>query len=50
VLAQREQATANIPREREADLRRALRNEGNVQQPAGAAIPPLQLPAAWPSG
>ncbi|GAA0594318.1 S41 family peptidase [Craurococcus roseus] len=46
VLAQREQATANIPREREADLRRALRNEGAVQQqPAGAAIPPLQLPA-----
>ena len=46
VLAQREQATANIPREREADLRRALRSESNVQQqPAGAAIPPLQLPA-----
>ena len=46
VLAQREQATASIPREREADLRRALRNEGNVQQqPSGAAIPPLQLPA-----
>jgi carboxyl-terminal processing protease len=46
VLAQREQATANIPREREADLRRALRNEGTVQQqPSGAAIPPLQLPA-----
>ena len=45
VLAQREQATANIPREREADLRRALRNQGDVQQPAGAAIPPLQLPA-----
>ncbi|HYI83068.1 MAG TPA: S41 family peptidase, partial [Acetobacteraceae bacterium] len=44
VLAQREQATANIPREREADLRRALRNQGDVQQPAGAAIPPLQLP------
>jgi carboxyl-terminal processing protease len=44
VLAQREQATASIPREREADLRRALRNEGNVQQPAGAAIAPLQLP------
>ncbi len=45
VLAQREQATANIPREREADLRRALRNEGGVQQPQGAAIPPLALPA-----
>ncbi|MFC7692059.1 S41 family peptidase [Paeniroseomonas aquatica] len=45
VLAQRQEATANIPREREADLRRALRNEGGVQQPAGAAIPPLQLPA-----
>jgi carboxyl-terminal processing protease len=44
VLAQREEATATIPREREADLRRALRNEGSVQQPAGAAIPPLQLP------
>ena len=45
VLAQRQEATANIPREREADLRRALRNEGGVQQPTGAAIPPLQLPA-----
>ena len=45
VLAQRQEATATIPREREADLRRALRNEGGVQQPAGAAIPPLQLPA-----
>ncbi|GGC37173.1 peptidase S41 [Siccirubricoccus deserti] len=45
VLAQRQEATASIPREREADLRRALRNEGGVQQPAGAAIPPLQLPA-----
>ncbi len=45
VLAQRQEATANIPRERETDLRRALRNEGGVQQPAGAAIPPLQLPA-----
>ncbi len=45
VLAQREEATATIPREREADLRRALRNEGGVQQPAGAPIPPLQLPA-----
>ncbi|WP_149540282.1 S41 family peptidase [Siccirubricoccus phaeus] len=44
VLAQRQEATANIPREREADLRRALRNEGGVQQPTGAAIPPLQLP------
>jgi len=45
VLATREEATAGIPREREANLRRALRNEGGVQQPAGAAIPPLQLPA-----
>jgi carboxyl-terminal processing protease len=45
VLAQRDEATATIPREREADLRRALRNEGGVQQPAGAPIPPLQLPA-----
>ena len=36
---QRQEATASIPREREADLRRALRNEGGVQQPAGAAIP-----------
>jgi carboxyl-terminal processing protease len=45
VLAQRQEATATIPREREADLRRALRNEGGVQQPTGAAIPPLQLPA-----
>jgi carboxyl-terminal processing protease len=45
VLAQRQEATATIPREREADLRRALRNEGGVQQPAGAAIPKLELPA-----
>ncbi|HYZ31645.1 MAG TPA: S41 family peptidase [Crenalkalicoccus sp.] len=45
VLAQRQDATANIPRERESDLRHALRNEGGVQQPTGAAIPPLQLPA-----
>ncbi|SDE00087.1 S41 family peptidase [Belnapia rosea] len=45
VLAQRQEATATIPREREADLRRALRNEGGVQQPTGASIPPLQLPA-----
>jgi carboxyl-terminal processing protease len=44
VLAQRQEAAATIPREREADLRRALRNESGVQQPAGAAIPPLQLP------
>ncbi|TCZ53163.1 S41 family peptidase [Roseicella aquatilis] len=45
VLAQRQEATAGIPREREADLRKALRNEGGVQQPAGAAIPKLDLPA-----
>ena len=44
VRATREEATVGIPREREADLRRALRNESTVQQPAGAAIPPLQLP------
>src|SRR3712207_947160 len=44
VLAQREQATAGIPRERESDLRRALRSEGQVQQPQGAPIPPLNLP------
>jgi len=46
VLAQRQEAAAAIPREREADLRRALRNEGGVQQPANTpAIPPLNLPA-----
>ena len=46
VLAQRQEAAAAIPREREADLRRALRNEGAVQQPANTpAIPPLNLPA-----
>jgi carboxyl-terminal processing protease len=47
VLAQREQATAGIPREREADLRRALRNESQVrQQPQGSpGIPPLNLPS-----
>jgi carboxyl-terminal processing protease len=48
VLAQRQEATASLPREREADLRRALRNDGQVQQqPAGTptALPPLNLPA-----
>ncbi|MBX6376876.1 MAG: S41 family peptidase, partial [Acetobacteraceae bacterium] len=46
VQASREQATAGIPREREADLRRALRNESRVQQPQAApALPPLNLPA-----
>ncbi|MCK8786517.1 S41 family peptidase [Roseomonas sp. NAR14] len=46
VLATRQEATANVPRgpEREADLRRALRNEGGVQTPAGTSLPPLQLP------
>jgi carboxyl-terminal processing protease len=41
-----EQATANT-REREADLRRALRNEGQgaQQQQAAAPLPPLNLPA-----
>ena len=46
VRSTREEATAGIPREREADLRRALRNEGQVrEQPQGAPIPPLSLPS-----
>ncbi len=45
VLSAREdQAAAPSLREREADLRRALRNEGGVP-PAQVAIPPLNLPA-----
>jgi carboxyl-terminal processing protease len=46
VHASREQAEAGIPREREADLRRALRSESRAQQPQAApALPPLNLPA-----
>jgi len=47
VLAQRQEPTAAAApaREREADLRRALRNEGGVQTPAATPIPPLSLPA-----
>jgi carboxyl-terminal processing protease len=45
VRASREEATAGIPREREADLRRALRGDTQVQQPQGAPLPPLNLPA-----
>jgi len=38
--------TANVvARDREADLRRSLRNEGGVTQPAAIAPPPLNLPA-----
>ena len=45
VLASREdQAAATSLREREADLRRALRNEGGVPA-AQVQIPPLNLPA-----
>ncbi|MBW8269029.1 S41 family peptidase [Caldovatus aquaticus] len=45
VHANRDQAAAGIPREREADLRRALRREGAVQQPQAApSLPPLNLP------
>ena len=45
VLASRDdQAAATSLREREADLRRALRNEGGVP-PAQVQIPPLNLPA-----
>jgi carboxyl-terminal processing protease len=46
VLASREDqaATQRATREREADLRRALRNEGGVPQPEAAAPPPLTLP------
>jgi carboxyl-terminal processing protease len=45
VRASREEATAGIPREREADLRRALRSDSQVQQPQGSSLPPVQLPA-----
>ena len=45
VLASREEQTASASlREREADLRRALRNEGGVPA-AQVQIPPLNLPA-----
>ena len=47
VLASREDQTtaARNTREREADLRRALRNEGGVPQSEGSAVPPLNLPS-----
>ena len=48
VRATRQEANAASPareREREADLRRSLRNEGGVQQPTNVAPPPLNLPA-----
>ena len=44
VRAVRQEANA-VQREREADLRRSLRNEGGVTQPAAIALPPLNLPA-----
>ena len=46
VLSQRQEANASPPqREREADLRKALRNEGGTTtQPGVPALPPLQLP------
>ncbi len=44
VRAIRQEASA-VPREREADLRRSLRNEGGVTQPRAIAPPPLNLPA-----
>ncbi|WP_458093573.1 S41 family peptidase [Roseomonas sp. WA12] len=47
VLAQREDAAQNRDRDREADLRRALRNDssgGSTAQGAAAARPPAPLP------
>ena len=46
VLSQRQEANAGPPqREREADLRKSLRNEGGTPAQAGVpALPPLQLP------
>ncbi len=47
VLATREDAqqTAAARRDREADLRRALRNDNSTQSQAPAPLPPLNLPA-----
>ena len=46
VRATRQEASAlSAQREREADLRRALRNEGGVQPTANIPPPPLNLPA-----
>lgn len=47
VLATREDAaqTAAARRDREADLRRALRNDNNAQPQAAPPLPPLNLPA-----
>ncbi|MBC7432959.1 MAG: S41 family peptidase [Rubritepida sp.] len=46
VRATRQEASAaSSQREREADLRRSLRNEGGVQQTTNVPPPPLNLPA-----
>jgi carboxyl-terminal processing protease len=48
VLAQRQDAQTNRERDREADLRRALRNDNSAQganNPPPAPLPPLNLPA-----
>ena len=46
VRATRQEASAlSAQREREADLRRALRNEGGVQPTVNIPPPPLNLPA-----
>ena len=45
VRATRQEANAAPAREREADLRRSLRNEGGVTPPANVPPPPLNLPA-----
>jgi carboxyl-terminal processing protease len=47
VLAQREDAAQTVAarRDREADLRRALRNDNGSQQQAAPPLPPLNLPA-----
>jgi carboxyl-terminal processing protease len=47
VLAQREDAAQTVAarRDREADLRRALRNDNGAQPQAAPPLPPLNLPA-----
>lgn len=45
VRATRQEATPPVPREREADLRRSLRNEGGVNTSAATPPPPINLPA-----
>jgi len=45
VRATRQEAAPPVPREREADLRRSLRNEGGVNTATITPPPPINLPA-----